>query len=94
MSLGEVVGYALAKEAVSSAAKAPAEARPAALTRRQWEIAQLIARGMTSREIAEEFSISEHTVNTHLSKLLSKLNFRSRTQLAAWVTEPQMPVSG
>jgi DNA-binding CsgD family transcriptional regulator len=94
MSLGEAVGYALAEGSASPAAKARAEAQPSALTRRQWEIAQLIARGMTSREIAAHLTLSEHTVNTHVSKILSRLDLRSRTRLAAWVTERQMPDPG
>ena len=91
MSLGEAVGYALAQESVSPAAKAPAGAQPAALTRRQWEIAQLIARGLTSRQIAGELSISEHTVNTHVARILAKLNLHSRAQLVAWLTGHQPP---
>ena len=91
MSLGEAVGYALAEESVSPAPKAPAGAQPAALTRRQWEITQLIARGLTSRQIAEELSISEHTVNTHVARILAKLNLHSRTQLVAWLTQYQSP---
>jgi DNA-binding CsgD family transcriptional regulator len=94
MTLGEAVGYALAEGSVSPATKAQAEVRPSALTRRQWEIAQLIARGMTSREIAAQLTLSEHTVNTHVSRILARLNLRSRTRLAAWVTERQGPDPG
>jgi predicted ATPase/DNA-binding SARP family transcriptional activator/DNA-binding CsgD family transcriptional regulator len=87
MSLEEAVGYALAERPVSPAAKARAGEQPSALTRRQWEISQLIASGMTSREIAAELTLSEHTVNTHVSKILSRLGLRSRIQLVAWVSE-------
>jgi predicted ATPase/DNA-binding CsgD family transcriptional regulator len=84
MSLGEAVEYALVERSGAAPREAPAEARPAVLARRQWEIAALIARGLTSREIAAELTLSEHTVNTHVARILSKLNLRSRTQVVAW----------
>jgi serine/threonine-protein kinase PknK len=94
MSVGEAVGYALAERSGAPQANAPAEAQPAVLTRRQAEIATLIARGLTSRQIAGELSISEHTVNTHVARILSRLDLRSRTQLVAWITERQPPNPG
>ena len=94
MSVGEAVGYALEERSVTPRAKARPESQPAGLTRRQVEISTLISRGMTSRQIAGELSISEHTVNTHVARILSKLNLRSRIQLVAWVTERQGPDPG
>ncbi len=44
-----------------------------------------MARGLTNRRIAEELSLSEHTVEKHVRRVLTKLKFRSRTQIAAWV---------
>ncbi len=93
MSPEDAVGYALAREPDTPAAPAseapqdPSSARPDVLTRRQWEISTLVAHGLTSREIAAELSLSEHTVNTHVSNILSKLDLRSRTQLVAWLSE-------
>jgi non-specific serine/threonine protein kinase len=60
---------------------------PASLTPRQEEVAVLIARGFTNRRIASELSISEHTAATHVRKILKKLGLRSRSEIAAWVTE-------
>lgn len=91
MSLGEAVGYALAERSGAPAPRAPAAAPPAVLTRRQWEIAQLIARGLTSRRIAAELTLSEHTVNTHVARILARLNLHSRAQLVAWLTGHQPP---
>ena len=54
------------------------------LTRREREIAELVARGLTNRQIAEELVISEHTAATHVRRILKKLNLRSRTQITAW----------
>ena len=57
------------------------------LSEREREIALLIAQGKTNREIAEAFSISQRTVETHLGRIYSKLGFNTRPQLAAWVVE-------
>ncbi len=50
------------------------------ITKRELEILQLIADGLSNREIAERLFVSENTVKTHSSRLLSKLNARRRTQ--------------
>jgi predicted ATPase/DNA-binding CsgD family transcriptional regulator len=57
------------------------------LTRREQEVAALVARGMTNREIAGQLCLSIRTVETHVDRVLSKLGFRTRTQLTAWAHE-------
>jgi predicted ATPase/DNA-binding NarL/FixJ family response regulator len=57
------------------------------LTNREIDIAQQVAKGMTNREIAALRHISERTVDTHVRSIIGKLGVRSRTQIAAWVTE-------
>lgn len=54
------------------------------LTPRECEVAVLIARGLTSRQIAKQLYIAERTVETHIEHILSKLGAHSRTQIAAW----------
>ncbi|MFN8533621.1 MAG: AAA family ATPase [Dehalococcoidia bacterium] len=54
------------------------------LTRREREIATLIAKGKSSRAIAEELVLSERTVEGHVGNILNKLGFSARTQIAAW----------
>src|SRR5215203_1000198 len=58
------------------------------LTRRELEIAELVARGLTNRQIAEELVISEHTAATHVRRILKKLGLQSRTQITTWVGKP------
>ena len=64
----------------------PPGGRPA-LTRREAEVAALAARGLTNRDIAARLVLSVRTVETHLDHVLTKLGFRTRTQLAAWAYE-------
>ena len=50
------------------------------ITKRELEILELIARGMSNREIAEKLFVSENTVKTHSSRLFDKLGAKRRTQ--------------
>jgi ATP/maltotriose-dependent transcriptional regulator MalT len=54
------------------------------LTAREREVAALVAQGSSNREIAEFLVVSERTVGAHISNILSKLEFASRTQIAMW----------
>src|SRR3989442_11765662 len=57
------------------------------LTQREREVAALIARGKSNREIADALVVAPHTIETHVSSILSKLGFTSRTQIAVWAME-------
>ncbi len=54
--------------------------RQLSITRRELEILELIANGMSNREIAEKLFVSENTVKTHSSRLFDKLSAKRRTQ--------------
>src|SRR5262249_387371 len=58
-------------------------AQPAALTKREREVAMLAARGLTSREIAEKIVVSTRTVENHLQRAYEKLGVSARADLAA-----------
>ena len=58
------------------------EAYPAEITERERDVIRLVARGCSNQEIAEQLVISEKTVKTHVSNILSKLHLKDRTQLA------------
>lgn len=60
--------------------------RSPVLTRRQWEIARLVAQGMTNKDIAETLIITQRTVENHLAQMFTRLGARNRTQVAAWVS--------
>jgi DNA-binding CsgD family transcriptional regulator len=55
------------------------------LSRREAEIAELVGRGLTNRQIAAGAHISERTVETHVGHVLAKLGFTRRSEIAAWV---------
>ncbi|HEV2125285.1 MAG TPA: LuxR C-terminal-related transcriptional regulator [Chloroflexota bacterium] len=57
------------------------------LTRREQEVAALIARGLTNRQIAVVLVIAEGTADRHVSNILGKLGMATRAQVAAWVVE-------
>ena len=57
------------------------------LTRREREVAAVVAQGLTNQEIADELVISIKTVEAHVTRILSKLGFSSRAQVAAWAVE-------
>ncbi len=64
-----------------------ATAPPSSLTRREQQIAALIAAGYSNKDIAAELSISPTTAARHVANILAKLGFRSRTQIAAWAAD-------
>ena len=57
------------------------------LTTRERELAGLVAQGLSNRQIAERLVLSERTVTTHITNILTKLNLKSRTQIAVWAQE-------
>jgi DNA-binding NarL/FixJ family response regulator len=56
------------------------------LTDRQREVAELVAQGLTSREIGARLYLSERTAQNHVQHILTKLNLSNRSQIAVWVT--------
>lgn len=63
----------------------PAETGVRRLSRRELEVARLVAEGLTNREISQRLFISERTVDGHLEHVREKLAVNTRAQVAAWV---------
>ena len=93
-------GLALSTIGVAYLVRALADGSPAAmqkqrsrgdsLSERERKVAALIGQGASNRAIAETLVISERTVERHVANIFAKLNFGSRTQIAAFATESGM----
>ncbi len=80
----------IARKVLQELSRPPApEERPTTepLTEREVEVLRLIARGMGNQQIADQLVISEATVRTHVSNILSKLHLASRTQAALYALQ-------
>ncbi|GAF50215.1 LuxR C-terminal-related transcriptional regulator [Rhodococcus wratislaviensis] len=82
-SVDEAVRYAFDEQPV------PAKRSPEAdtLSRRERQVAELVAEGLTNRAIAAKLVISQRTAQGHVENILSKLGYTSRTQIATWLVE-------
>ncbi|MCD9879720.1 LuxR C-terminal-related transcriptional regulator [Streptomyces guryensis] len=91
----QAIAYALDTEtdADTRTGTEPAAPPPVAspLTRREQQVAALVARGMTNRRIAAELVLSPRTVDGHVDHILTKLDFSCRAQIAAWWAANQVP---
>jgi DNA-binding NarL/FixJ family response regulator len=91
----EITKHALSKEG-AAALSAPTPGKGSVgktvdeLAPREREVALLVARGLTNRQIAKELVISEHTVATYISRIHKKLTLHSRTQIAALLTDQSL----
>jgi DNA-binding CsgD family transcriptional regulator len=65
------------------------ESSPIQLSRRELEVAGLVAQGLTNREIAKRLFISERTIDGHLEHVREKLGVNTRAQVAAWVVRQE-----
>ncbi|WP_433627120.1 LuxR C-terminal-related transcriptional regulator [Nocardia sp. CA-120079] len=82
MGLSAAVSYAL-REPPSTTPRNAATT----LTKRELEVAHLVAQGLTNKQIAAKLVLSQRTAQHHVEHILSKLGFTSRTQIAAWIAD-------
>lgn len=59
----------------------------AGLTKRERQVAELVAQGLTNKKIAGTLVISPRTAQGHVEKILAKLGFTSRARIAAWIAD-------
>jgi predicted ATPase/DNA-binding NarL/FixJ family response regulator len=83
----QALHLALDEQPTDARGRPPGRPGPSPLTRRELEIAQLVADGLRNKEIAEALVISQRTAETHVENILSKLGFNSRSQIRAWVAQ-------
>jgi pimeloyl-ACP methyl ester carboxylesterase/DNA-binding CsgD family transcriptional regulator len=68
----------------------PTLSGPVLLSARETEVAALVAEGLTNQQIGQRLFIAPRTAETHVENIRQKLGFRSRAQVAAWVTAQKM----
>jgi len=83
----DAVAYALQQPPKKPPKKppAPAVSDGVPLTPREMQVARLVAEGRSNKEIAAELVISQRTAEGHVERILTKLGFTSRAQVAAWI---------
>ncbi|MEV0223665.1 LuxR C-terminal-related transcriptional regulator [Streptomyces sp. NPDC050704] len=98
LGLTEIVSYALQESerpAVPRPRRADGNPPPdsgrgdlqlASLTRRESEVAELVAEGLANQQIADRLVIARRTAEGHVERILGKLGFSNRSQIAAWVS--------
>jgi predicted ATPase/DNA-binding CsgD family transcriptional regulator len=88
LALDEALEYALDEKRKSpSPAPAQKDTSPTPLTRRERQVAALVAEGLSNKDIAARLVIAQRTAEGHVQSILTKLGVTSRTQIAAWATE-------
>ncbi|MFD7010625.1 protein kinase [Rhodococcus jostii] len=90
LGLDAAVSYALGEPLPIPRPTTPAAGLSSILTKREREVADLIAEGLTNREIAARLVISPRTAQGHVEHLLHKLGFTSRAQIAVWVVQSKI----
>jgi predicted ATPase/DNA-binding CsgD family transcriptional regulator len=89
LTLEEAVAYALGDtmQSIEGPAERPVAAPSTPLTKREFQVAELIADGLSNKDIAGRLFIAVRTAEGHVAHILTKLGFTSRAQVAAWVNE-------
>jgi non-specific serine/threonine protein kinase len=98
MTSGQAIDYALREPETPADTRSLLSARAAkekfgGLTEREREVAALIAQGKSNREIAATLVVGVKTAETYVTRILDKLGFDSRVQIATWAVETGLPPS-
>ncbi|MEJ3747375.1 LuxR C-terminal-related transcriptional regulator [Actinomycetes bacterium KLBMP 9797] len=92
LSAADAIALALERQPRAPASKPRADAAAGlGLTRREREVAALIAEGLSNREIAARLVVAQRTAEGHVENILSKLGFTSRAQVASWLANHHQP---
>jgi DNA-binding CsgD family transcriptional regulator len=86
MPRAEAIAYALGEKLPRPSPPSATTARTP-LSKRELEVARLVAAGLSNKEIGSRLFLSERTVETHVSKILSRLGIGSRVEIASWVAQ-------
>jgi predicted ATPase/DNA-binding CsgD family transcriptional regulator len=89
LPLGEAIAYALSEDTgATGGGSRPGvrrgDGQPPALTRREVQVVELVAEGLSNKQIAARLAVAQRTAESHVENILNKLSFTSRAQIAAW----------
>jgi non-specific serine/threonine protein kinase len=87
MKLDDVIDLALSESETRVESTSTEKERFGGLTAREREVAAWIAQGKSNREIAAEMTVGTKTIETYVTRILNKLGFDSRVQIATWAIE-------
>jgi predicted ATPase/DNA-binding CsgD family transcriptional regulator len=93
LSPDQAVAYALGEPAATPGPAPSTDRAPGVLTRRECEVAELVAQGLTNKQIATQLVIAPRTAEGHVERILTKLGFTSRTQIATWAAARERPAN-
>ncbi|WP_261575050.1 ATP-binding protein [Frankia gtarii] len=95
LDIEEAIDFVLDMSSVRASLTVPPDrSHGDALTAREREISRLIYQGLSNADIAGSLTISRRTVEGHVNRILAKLNFRSRSQVAVWMARREPVESG
>ncbi|GAA3677593.1 LuxR family transcriptional regulator [Lentzea roselyniae] len=90
VSIEQAVEFALNSGAdVAEPERGGAQSGRGPLSKRETQVASLVAEGLTNKEIAAKLLVAPRTAQTHVDHILTKLGVESRSQIAAWVAKQQ-----
>jgi predicted ATPase/DNA-binding CsgD family transcriptional regulator len=81
-----MIAYAMEQKGPVGRDVSPPSTEWSGLTKREQQVAKLVAEGLSNKDIASQLVISRRTAETHVENILTKLGFTSRTQISAWVS--------
>jgi DNA-binding NarL/FixJ family response regulator len=85
VALAERLGMSPLRQRAQALVDTLTRRSPGPLTRREREVATLVAQGLSNRDVAAALHLSERTVESHVQHILDKLALRNRTQIASWL---------
>jgi DNA-binding NarL/FixJ family response regulator len=95
-TLDEAISFALGEHRENHPPGSPRAARPepGPLTPRELQVADLVAQGLTNKQIAARLVVSQRTAEGHVQNILTTLGFTSRAQIASWMTRRNQSEAG
>jgi DNA-binding NarL/FixJ family response regulator len=91
LTYDDAIAYALGERREPTVPPQRDDSSP--LTRRERQIADLVAQGLSNKDTASTLVISQRTAESHVEHILTKLGFTNRAEVAAWTAEQRSDTS-